>query len=303
MQANQPSTTALISAFGRAYHSKHGDPKIFDDYLADQFFTPEQRAMFEENLSRAYAFFEPEAAAQVTDPAQALAGFMRSQSLSITLTRARYVEDTLNAEIENGIEQFLILGAGLDTFAFRRSDLVERLELYEVDHPATQNYKRQRIAELGWDVPAHLYMLPLDLTHDDLSPALMDAGWNIHKRTLISWLGVTYYLTREVIQITLGSLAQLVPIGSILIFDYLEADAFIPERVAPRAARMQFAAQSSGEPMLTGFDPRTLADELAPSGFQVAENLGPSDIQTMYFQNRTDGYYAFEHIHFCKAIR
>lgn len=303
MQANQPSVSALISAFGRAYHSAHGNPKIFDDFLANQFFTTEQHALFAENLSRAYAFFEPEAAAQLTDPAQALAGFMRAQSLSITLSRARYVEDILDAEIQTGVEQFLILGAGLDTFAFRRADLLERLDVYEVDHPNTQNYKCQRIAELGWDVPARLHFVPLDLNQENLSTALLNAGWNVTGRTLVSWLGVTYYLTREVIHSTVRALAQIVPSGSILIFDYLDADAFIPERTAPRVARMQLATQMAGEPMLTGFDPRTLAAELAPLGFQLAENLGPTDIQTRYFQNRSDGYYAFEHIHFAKLIR
>lgn len=303
MQPNQPSASALISAFGRAYHSAHGDPKIFDDYLADKFFTTAQRTFFTENLSRAYAFFEPQAAAEITDPAQALAGFMRAQSLSITLSRARYVETILDAAIQNGVKQFLILGAGLDTFAFRRADLLERLDVYEVDHPNTQNYKRQRITELGWEVPARLHLIPLDLNQDDLSTALLGAGWNVGERALISWLGVTYYLAREVIHSTVRALAQVVPANSILIFDYLDADAFIPERTAPRVARMQLATQMAGEPMVTGFDPQKLVVEFAPLGFELAENLGPADIQQRYFQNRSDGYYAFEHIHLAKLVR
>src|SRR6478672_6898966 len=119
MESDKPSTTALISAFGRAYHSTHDDPKIFDDYLADKLFTAEQHALFTDNLSRAYAFFDPEGAACTTTQAEALSGFMHNQSLPVTLSRARYVEEILQQAITQGVKQYVILGAGLDTFAFR----------------------------------------------------------------------------------------------------------------------------------------------------------------------------------------
>ncbi|GIL16186.1 MAG: S-adenosyl-L-methionine-dependent methyltransferase [Chloroflexota bacterium] len=301
MESNKPSVTALISAFGRAYHATHAEQKIFDDYLADQFFTDEQRAFFADNLSRAFAFFDSEGAAHVTTQQEALASFMRNQSLSITLSRARYVEEILEREIKNGVTQYVILGAGLDTFAFRRSDLIARLELFEVDYPATQNYKRARIQELGWQAPPQLHWAPLDFAQGNLMGALKAAGYDAGALTLFSWLGVTYYLARAVIDATLRDIAAHTRPGSIIIFDYLDADAFIPERVAPRVASMQAATLRSGEPMQTGFDPASLDAELNALGFALSENSSPDDIQEKYFRKRVDGYYAFEHIHFARA--
>lgn len=302
MDSNQPSVSALISAFGRAYHSTHAQDKIFDDFLAEKFFTAEQHALFSDNLSRAFAFFDPEGAARVHTQADALAGFMRNQSLPITLSRARYVEEILSSEIHNGVTQYVILGAGLDSFAFRRPDLMARLQVFEVDHPVTQNYKRSRLQELGWETPSQLHWIPLDFTRTDLMPALQTAGYQSNALTLFSWLGVTYYLARNVIDATLREISAQARAGSAIIFDYLDADAFIPERTAPRVARMQAATIQSGEPMQTGFDPATLGAELDALGWRLQENLSPDDIQEKYFRGRTDGYYAFEHIHFARAV-
>lgn len=302
MDSNTPSTTARISAFGRAYHATHANTKIFDDSLADQFFTDDERALLNENLSRAFAFFDPEGAAQVTTQAEALAGFMRSQSLPITLSRAVHVEEILESEIQRGVSQYVILGAGLDTFAFRRPELVSHLDVFEVDHPGTQNYKRQRITDLGWQVPAQLHWVPLDFAQGDLIAALHSAQYDPTKLTLFSWLGVSYYLTRETFDATTRAIASIAPTGSTLLFDYLDADAFIPERTATRVAKMQYAARMSGEPMLTGFDPAALATDLNALGFRLQENLSPADIEQKYFQSRTDNYHAFEHIHFAHAI-
>lgn len=301
MESNTPSVTALISAFGRAYHATHAQEKIFDDYLADQLFTDEQRAFFSENLARSFAFFDPEGAACVASQEEALANFMRNQSLPITLSRARYVEEILEREIQNGVTQYVILGAGLDTFAFRRSDLMPHLALFEVDQPATQNYKRARVQELKWQVPPQLHWVALDFKHDALMRALEAAGYDSNALTLFSWLGVTYYLARDVIDATLRDIAVHTRPGSTIIFDYLDADAFIPERTAPRAAKMQAATMRSGEPMQTGFDPARLGAELDARGFALQENSSPDDIQARYFRGRTDGYYAFEHIHFARA--
>jgi methyltransferase (TIGR00027 family) len=302
MEQNQPSVSALISAFGRAYHSTHAQDKIFDDFLADQLFTDQQRALFTENLSRAFAFFDPEGAARVHTRADALAGFMRSQSLPITLSRACYAEEILENVLHAGVTQYVILGAGLDTFAFRRPDLMARLRVFEVDHPATQNYKRARLQDLGWETPPQLHRVSLDFTQTDLMPALEAAQYDANARTLFSWLGVTYYLARNVIDATLGGIAACARAGSAIIFDYLDADAFIPERTAPRVARMQAATMQSGEPMQTGFDPARLGAEIDALGYRLQENLSPAEIQAKYFRGRTDGYYAFEHIHFAHAV-
>ncbi len=302
MEANKASITALISAFGRAYHAMHDDPKIFDDYLARHMLTEEQYANFERNLAEALPFFAPEHAAARPDPATALALVMRAQSTPITVSRARYTEDSLKAAVQQGVRQYIILGAGLDTFAFRRPKTDPPLQVFEVDHPATQALKRQRLAQLGWEIPAHLHFVPIDFTSEHLVTALLRSPFDPHAPSFFSWLGVTYYLTRDVVLETLHAIAGIAPAGSTIVFDYLDTDAFVPERAAARVRRMLDAVRLSGEPMKTGFDPSALGAELARIGWRRMENLSPTDIEQRYFLGRTDGLHAFEHVHIARAV-
>ena len=108
------------------------------------------------------------------------------------LSRARYTEDTLEKAIRQGVKQYIILGAGMDTFAFRRPDLMERLEVFEIDHPATQEFKLHRLAELGWKHPAKLHFIPIDFTKESLVTALTrSSSYDPKVKSLFSWLGVT----------------------------------------------------------------------------------------------------------------
>jgi len=302
MDPEQVSTSARMAAFVRAHHATHDDPKIFDDYLAPQWFTDEEQAYFSHNLAEALKFFDPERAAQWPDPASALAAFMRAQSGPITLTRARYTEDALEVALGRGVRQYVILGAGLDTFVHRRPDLRDRLAVFEIDHPGTQGHKRRRLATLGWAEPANVHYLAVDFNRQGVAAALANTAYDRNAATFFSWLGVTYYLGSDVVFDTLRGLAGLAPTGSEIIFDYLDADAFIPERTATRVARMQAAMRRSGEPMITGFEPAALAGRLEQVGLRLSENLSPADLEARYFADRTDGFHAFEHIHFARAV-
>jgi O-methyltransferase involved in polyketide biosynthesis len=115
-------------------------------------------------------------------------------------------------------------------------------------------------------------------------------------------LGVTYYLSRDAVFATLQAITRLAPKGSTLIFDYMDADSFIPERAAKRTQMMHTTARQVGEPMKTGFDPLTLAADLDRVGFELLENLAPAEIETRFFQGRADDYHAFEHVHFARAV-
>ncbi|MGD8189381.1 class I SAM-dependent methyltransferase [Brevibacillus ginsengisoli] len=302
MYKNKASITALISAFGRAYHARNVSPIIFDDYLASQMLTEEEFMNLGKNLARALPFFAPEEVDHCPDEQSALAVVMRVQSTPITVSRARYTEDSLEALVDQGVQQYVILGAGLDTFAFREPELCSRLQVFEVDHPATQELKRRRLEDLGWQLPQNLHFVPVDFNQQSLISALEQSSFDPSLPSFFSWLGVTYYLHRDVVLDTLRSIANFVPSGSSIIFDYLDAHAFIPERTAIRVKRMQNAVQMSGEPMITGLDPTNLAAELAIVGLRLEENLSPADIQERYFKNRTDGYTAFEHVHFARAV-
>lgn len=302
MYENKASLTACISAFSRAYHAMNASPKIFDDFLAVQLLTEEEFTGLSKNLVRALPFFAPEEVDHCPDEHSALSVVMRVQSTPITISRARYTEDSLEAAVKYGVQQYVILGAGLDTFVFRKPEWAHKLSVFELDHPATQELKQKRLNELDWSIPDHLHLIPVDFNQQSLNLALEQSSYDPQKLSFFSWLGVSYYLQREVVMSTLRSFAELAPAGSSIVFDYLDTDAFIPEKTAVRVKRMQAAVQMSGESMITGFDPSTLASDLFEIGLRLDENLSPSDIQERYFKGRTDGYCAFEHVHFARAV-
>ena len=301
MEERQAGITALITAYARAYHATHDSPKIFDDFLADQMYTGEERAYFNTQLAAILRLIDPELAAAAPDQAAALALVMQIQNGPITLSRSRFTEDCLAEAVRRGVRQYVILGAGLDTFAFRETELMQHIQVFEIDHPATQEMKRQRIEMAGWAIPDHLHWIPVDFTETGLSAALRQSAYDPEQLSFFSWLGVTYYLPKDAILATLKDIAHTAKSGSWLVFDYLDADAFIPEKADQRTRLMQQITQQAGEPMKTGFDPLALASDLGQLGFILEDNLSPSAIEAHYFQGRSDRYHASEHVHFARA--
>jgi methyltransferase (TIGR00027 family) len=303
MEANQVSITARGTAFMRAYHAAHDHPKIFDDFLAHRMITEEERRASEDRHLKALARFDPERAGSCPDRQSALAYWMQTGGApAIILSRARYAEDLLEKAVRQaGVQQYVILGAGMDTFAWRRPDLLGRLQVLEVDHPATQAHKRQRLREAGLKPPDRLHFIPTDFSRENLAAALRRSEYDPEAPSFFSWLGVTYYLTREAALATWGAIAEVAPAGSTVIFDYLDTDAFVPGKAARRVQFMIEIVSRVGEPMLTGFDPNNLPADLARLGLRLQEDLGPTDIETRFFKGRPDGYHACEHAHFARA--
>ncbi len=308
MEEKQAGITALVTAYARAYHATHDSPLIFDDFRADQMYTEEEHASFNHHLAETLDLIDPELYATKPDQATALAQVMQRHNGPVTLSRSRYTEDCLEEAIRSGVQQYVILGAGFDTFAFRKTDHLNHIQVFEIDHPVTQEMKLQRIALAGWNVPEGLHFLPLDLNKSNLASALTQpaackqSSYDPLKLSFFSWLGVTYYLPKEAIFTTLRDIAGIAAKGSAVIFDYMDADAFIPGKAGKRIQLMQSIARQVGEPMKTGFDSLWLAGDLGQRGFDLRENLSPSDIETRYFQGRKDHYHAFEHVHFARAV-
>ena len=303
MQANQVSKTAMGTAFMRAYHAAHDHPKIFDDFLAQYMITEAEYRESEARHLRAFQKFDPDRAATYSDPRRALAYWMQNAGApAIVLGRARYAEDNLEQAVKEGVKQYVILGAGMDTFAARRRDLVKHLEVFEVDHPATQAHKRQRLLAAGQEPPVQQHFIPVDFSQENLAEVLKRAAYRSQAPSFFSWLGVTYYLTREALFTTFRAIAASAPSGSPIIFDYLDTEALVPERAARRVNIMVEIVKRVGEPMITGFDPRTLAADLAGVGLRLQEDIGPADIQKRFFAGRPDGYHACEHAHFAWAV-
>jgi methyltransferase (TIGR00027 family) len=204
------------------------------------------------------------------------------------VARSRFVEDELSSCVAAGVRQYLVLGAGLDTFAYRNPYSDKGLRVFEVDHPGTQRWKQQLLAEARIGVPASLTFVPVDFEHDDLGGALRQAGLRADRPACVSWMGVTMYLTADALLRTLGTVAGFAA-GSCLCFDYRVPETMLNpiERVISEVLGQQIAAL--GEPWLSTFDPTQLQSQLLELGFSSAESATPDDLNVRYFARRKDG--------------
>ena len=204
------------------------------------------------------------------------------------ILRPRYAEDHLLAAIAEGIGQHAILGAGLDTFSLRHKALADRVRIFELDHPATQAMKRVRVRRAHGDIPPNLVFVPIDFETDLLNKALARAGFDPQQPAFFSWLGTTYYLTKDAIRETLACVADVAAPGSRLVFDYKLPKHLIPERGLPLADKLDRFVARLGEPMVSEFTPEELNDEMARIGFVEMETLPADAQQHRYLQNRLD---------------
>jgi methyltransferase (TIGR00027 family) len=199
------------------------------------------------------------------------------------VARSRYAEDNLAHATRHGIMQYVLLGAGLDTFAHRNP--YPHLRVFEVDHPATQQWKRELLETGSLPSPENLTYVPVDFEHESLPQQLYSAGFNPQVPTFFAWLGVVPYLTLEAFRSTINFIAAQ-PLGTGVVLDYGQPRSALPflERLAhdSLAARVQLA----GEPFQLFFTPSEIAAELTV--FRNREDLGSDEINTRYFANRTD---------------
>ena len=200
MNENQASFTAIMVAYMRAYHSMHGIPKIFDDFLAYDLIPEEKRALIEQylieqNMTCSQQLNDSEYAASHSNQTINSESLMQEthRNAGVFISRAQYAEDSLEKAVEQGVKQYVILGAGMDTFAFRQPEMMVKLEVFEVDHPATQEFKLQRLVELEWEHPAKLHFIPIDFTKESLVTTLTSSQfYDPTVKSFISWLGVIY---------------------------------------------------------------------------------------------------------------
>lgn len=300
MEENRASVTSIVTAYSRAYHSIHDDPKIFDDFLAARLFTKEEKEYLEYNLAESLKFMDPGQAASCPDQACALRLAMRYNAPT-TLSRSRYTEDIVEELVGRGIRQYVILGAGMDTFAFRRTDISEKINVFEVDHPATQAQKMERLARAGLTPSPKHFLIPVDFAVHSLSEALGQSPFNRNEPTVFSWLGVTFYLTKDEVMDTFRSIARLAPAGSIVVFDFLDDEAFDSQKASEQSKKVQQIVRNAGKPMKMAFNAATLGSELDKAGLMLKELLSTEEIEARYFKDRTDGYHASPHYYFACA--
>ncbi len=263
-----PSQTALTAAAARAAHLVvDHEPRIFADDLAAVLLGPGADELIGYHRAHGGHPVLAGARAQVT-------------------CRSRFVEDRLATLAARGLRQYVILGAGLDSFAYR-SALAGTLTVFEVDHPATQDWKRRRLAAAGLAVPPGTRLVPADLESGSPAGALRQAGFDPSRPALVAWLGVTMYLTREAIGRVLTDIGRLVP-GTELVTDYMlpaglrdaAGDAYVDLVAAAAAER--------GEPWRTFLAPDDLTSWLGRCGFGAVEHVPQRDAVPAALWERTD---------------
>jgi len=264
MEPGQPSRTALGAAIHRAAHQLLEGGRLFADPLALRILGPQARA----------------AAAQAAPE-----GPGRGLRLFIAI-RARIAEDALASAFGDGVRQLVVLGAGLDTYAYR-NPLGERLRMFEVDHPATQAWKRERVAEAGLAVPGNLTYVPVDFEREEPGACLARAGFDPGAPAFFTWLGVVPYLTGPGVLGTLAWIGSL-PGGAQVVFDYGNPPS-PGEPLSEGRAQLARRAEAAGEAFRTCFETEPLHARLRDLGFRGLEDWGPERIRARFFPDRPGG--------------
>lgn len=275
MRTDRPSSTAEGAALLRASHVLMDDkPLLFEDHAVVDLLSPGARLALRplppplRVALRRRERLSPQRAA------------LRGQ----IVLRARFAEDALETAIDAGVDQIVVLAAGLDTLGLRRPGLLRGCALYEVDHPATQAWKRRRLGARG----ASIRFVPVDFGRDDLALALQQAGLDPQRPLFVNWLGCTYYLDRRAITASLTALAQLAAPGSRIALDYWTEHA--PSGWASRVllAGIRFAVAMQQEPMVGLLSPAALGRLATDTGWRVAEDLDARAQRQRWLSDRRD---------------
>ena len=293
MEEGKPSASAVFSAMLRAAHLLWDQPpKIFEDTVALQLSGCESEAALKARMDQLEA-----EAARNTNPDFALT--IRRSATAAVVTRSRYLEDEVEQAVRRGVAQYVILGAGLDSFAYRRPELAKVLNIFE-DHPATQAWKRARLRAAGLELPANLSLVPVDFERESPIDNLRMSGYRRDAPGLFSWLGVTMYLSTDAIFGTLRAVAALAP-GTEIIFEYNVPKDLVDEETQKILAAAMTVAQARGEPQRSFFEPSKLAEQVRKIGFAEISDLGPDEAEARYFNDRKDDLRPLALTHYMRA--
>ncbi len=225
----QKSMTALISAFSRAYHSLNKEVTIFNDSVARQLLTDEEYHQIAQSMSDGINFFKPNF---VGNSREALSWIVDNQLSPSPLERAGYAEKSLERAVQIGAKQYLIFGAGYDTFAYRQPSWAETLKIFEIDHPATASDKQERLKKANLIISDNVHYIEADFIKESWEEALLNHdGFDSSKISCITILGVAYYLSKQTFETLISVISHIVPKGSSIIFDYPDENSYTEKAV------------------------------------------------------------------------
>jgi methyltransferase (TIGR00027 family) len=262
-----PDHTALRTALWRALHVElDAPPHVFEDLVGLKLAGPEDGWQNRPDMSV----------------------FTRPFRASI-VARARFIEDLVEQQAARGVGQYVILGAGLDTFAQRRPELASRLRVFEIDQPGPQSWKRRRLVELGLGVPPYLRLVPVDFEAGaDWWKQLVAAGFDSARPAVVASTGVSMYLTVDAIMATLRQVATLSG-GSTLAMSFMLPIEMADAEVRPGIERAAAGAKANGTPFISSFTPAEILRLGRNAGFKEVEHVSAATLAERYFSGRTDG--------------
>src|ERR1700748_498103 len=258
MKPNAPSRTALMVARQRAAHQLLDHGSILNDPFAMKILGEDEKDVLQ------FANAHP----------------LASIGRLFTAARSRIAEDALSRAVERGIRQIVILGAGLATFALRKPHGARQIRIYEVDHPATQEWKRQRLVEAQIALPPWLILVPVDFERDDVGEKLVAAGFQQNSPAFFSWLGVVPYLTQDAIGSTLDYMSSIQ--NSEVVFDYMEPPQAFSEEFKELVTERTEQLEKIGERWASRFDPAGIAAVLRAHGFCDIEDISFQEIRSRF---------------------
>ena len=273
----RPSKTAELVAAARADHIKRVSPPVIEDRLAHSMCGAFWRTVLSNRLLSLLV----------------IDGILRNVKpiVPVILTRARFGEDCAEAAVGDGLKQYVIIGAGYETFAMRRTDLMKQLTVYELDQAATQQAKLLRMRRAGISKPEGVWYVQCDLNVETVQDALGRATFDETRPAMFSWFGVTYYLGLETIRKTLADIATNMAPGSTVMFDYLADLDSVPDGSKQLHRRCAKFVARRGEPWLSSFNPPDLPGMLSELGYSDIENLEPGMVGDRYWKDNIDHEY------------
>jgi methyltransferase (TIGR00027 family) len=262
-----PGHTATLAAVGRAMHLASDKPLV-EDRLALGL------------AGEAGATLLAELTRQLPEESR------KSFALAFAI-RARFVEDAVEHAIRDGVGQYVILGAGLDSLAYRRPDLTQRLKIYEVDRAGAQAWKRHRLEEMGVSIPASVSFVPVDHETDDLRQGLIEAGFDLSASAIVSAMALTQYLAQPDI-VRILDLAGKLPLGSRLVITYVVPATELSDLAKAGLRWTMSQAEARGEPFQSLFRPVEIEDLIRRSGFTRVDQFGPEELRGLYFSDKPE---------------
>jgi methyltransferase (TIGR00027 family) len=260
----EPDNTAVRTALWRALHVQvDGEPHILEDEMGLKLIAPSDNWQERPDMK-----------------------FTKRLRASI-VARARFIEDLITKQSKQGIDQYVILGSGLDTFAQRRPDIAAKLQLYEIDQPDTLAWKEQRLIELGFGIPGYLHFVPVNFETTSWWEALSKTNFDFKQPAVVACTGVSLYLTAEAINYTLSKIATLAPGSKLAMSFYLPME-LLDKEDKPVQEIAEKGAHKAGTPMISFFTPDEIESLAKKASFTDAKTITTKDMEQLYFANRPD---------------